>query len=236
MKRIWLIAVVCAAALFLSGLIVSTAQAQGVPVQYIVKPGDTLYRIAIQHNVPLTQLAVVNNIYNVHYIRVGQVLTIPGDHPPIIISAPAWGADAPSPLTVSGQADTFEGNVQIRVYDSAYRVVGSGLATGGSMGTYGNFTANITYTVPFTQTGIVEAFYRSARDGSIMGQVDVRVRLTTATPGTQPPPPPRVHIVQPGDNLYRLALRYNTTIWAIAQANNIPNVNLIYVGQRLIIP
>lgn len=45
-----------------------------------------------------------------------------------------------------------------------------------------------------------------------------------------------IHVVQPNENLFRLSLRYGTTISAIAQANNIQNVNLIYVGQRLVIP
>jgi hypothetical protein len=31
-------------------------------------------------------------------------------------------------------------------------------------------------------------------------------------------------------------LRYGTTPWAIAAANGLWNVNLIYVGQRLVIP
>jgi putative chitinase len=45
-----------------------------------------------------------------------------------------------------------------------------------------------------------------------------------------------VHIVRPGENLYRIALRYGTTINAIAHANGIHNTRLIYVGQRLVIP
>jgi LysM repeat protein len=45
-----------------------------------------------------------------------------------------------------------------------------------------------------------------------------------------------VHVVQPGENLYRIALRYGTTVSAIAAANHLPNPNRIYVGQRLIIP
>jgi LysM repeat protein len=226
---------VCAAVVLMSGLLVSAAQAHGSTVKYIVKPGDTLYRIAAQHNVSLAQLAAANNIYNVNVIHIGQVLTIPGDRPAIMLTAPVWNADAPSPLTVSGESTTFEGNVQIRLYDSAYRVVGSGLATGGSMGVYGNFSATLTYTVPFTQPGVVEAYEVSAKDGSATRQADVRVRLTSVKPGTLPPPP-RIHIVQPGDTLYRLALRYGTTVHAIAQANNIANINLIYVGQKLIIP
>jgi LysM repeat protein len=44
------------------------------------------------------------------------------------------------------------------------------------------------------------------------------------------------HVVRPGENLYRIALRYGTSVSAIAAANHIANPNLIYVGQRLIIP
>ena len=36
-----------------------------------------------------------------------------------------------------------------------------------------------------------------------------------------------------GDTLSQLALKYNTTIGEIAQKNNIKNVNIIYVGQRI---
>lgn len=45
-----------------------------------------------------------------------------------------------------------------------------------------------------------------------------------------------VHIVQRGDTLSSLARRFCTTVSAIAQVNGISNPNLIFVGQRLIIP
>ncbi|MDX1995763.1 MAG: LysM peptidoglycan-binding domain-containing protein [bacterium] len=45
-----------------------------------------------------------------------------------------------------------------------------------------------------------------------------------------------VHVVQPGENLYRISLRYGTTIGALQAANGLPNPNFIYVGQRLVIP
>ncbi|MGJ3241228.1 MAG: LysM peptidoglycan-binding domain-containing protein [Anaerolineae bacterium] len=47
---------------------------------------------------------------------------------------------------------------------------------------------------------------------------------------------PTVHVVQAGENLYRISLRYNVTLGALAQANGIANPNLIFVGQQLIIP
>ncbi len=45
-----------------------------------------------------------------------------------------------------------------------------------------------------------------------------------------------VHVVQPGDSLYRIALQYGVTIDAIVEANNITNPRLIVVGHELVIP
>ncbi|MFB0533552.1 MAG: LysM domain-containing protein [Anaerolineae bacterium] len=63
-------------------------------------------------------------------------------------------------------------------------------------------------------------------------------RLTIPGGGGTTPPPGggRTHVVQPGENLFRIALRYGTTAQAIAAANNLPNIHLIYVGQVLRIP
>jgi len=61
-----------------------------------------------------------------------------------------------------------------------------------------------------------------------------------APPGGSGPVPapsyPGYHVVQPGENLYRISLRYGTTVWAIAQANGIWDVNRIRAGQVLVIP
>jgi len=61
-------------------------------------------------------------------------------------------------------------------------------------------------------------------------------RLTI--PGEAPVAPTgeKTHVVQPGENLFRIALKYGTTVEAIAVANNIRNVHFIYSGQRLRIP
>jgi len=61
------------------------------------------------------------------------------------------------------------------------------------------------------------------------------LRIPTWSP---PPPSPRPtwYRVRPGDTLSGIAWRFGTTIWAIANANGIWNVNLIYAGQWLWIP
>jgi spore germination protein len=45
-----------------------------------------------------------------------------------------------------------------------------------------------------------------------------------------------VHVVRSGENLFRIAQAYGTTVPALAVANGIVNVNRIYIGQRLNIP
>lgn len=44
------------------------------------------------------------------------------------------------------------------------------------------------------------------------------------------------YVVQPGDTLNNLAVQYGISVDAIAEANNIQNVNMIMAGQQLIIP
>lgn len=46
---------------------------------------------------------------------------------------------------------------------------------------------------------------------------------------------PVVHVVRAGENLFRISLRYNTTVQAIMAANNLTSTT-IYVGQHLSIP
>jgi LysM repeat protein len=57
---------------------------------------------------------------------------------------------------------------------------------------------------------------------------------------TQPPPvvpsSPTTHRVQAGENLFRIALRYNMDYITLARANNIGSPYTIYVGQTLTIP
>jgi LysM repeat protein len=51
-----------------------------------------------------------------------------------------------------------------------------------------------------------------------------------------PPPPGRYHTVMPGQTLFAIGRLYGLNPWVIASANGIYNTNLIYTGQRLIIP
>ncbi len=44
------------------------------------------------------------------------------------------------------------------------------------------------------------------------------------------------YTVAPGDSLYKIAHDYNTTIENILKFNSIQNINMIYPGQKIVIP
>lgn len=92
--------------------------------------------------------------------------------------------------------------------------------------------------LPDGTTGWVQAKYINT---------GVPVRSVSPSDGSvyAPPPPTgytghtpttRTHVVVAGDTLAKIAQRYGVSMYAIAAANNISNINLIYRGQRLVIP
>lgn len=64
----------------------------------------------------------------------------------------------------------------------------------------------------------------------------ILLSLVTFHPALASPPADGItHIVQPGENLFRIGLKYGVSWTAIMQANGLPNTN-VYVGQQLTIP
>ncbi len=62
------------------------------------------------------------------------------------------------------------------------------------------------------------------------------VPTESAPTATPPPTTGGTHVVQQGENLFRIALRYGVTVEAIANANGIANPALINTGQTLTVP
>jgi LysM repeat protein len=78
----------------------------------------------------------------------------------------------------------------------------------------------------------------AARNGIInpsfvyVGQELTIPKGSVSTPGTGA----RYHVVQPGESLWSISMKYGTTPWKIAAANGIGNINFIYAGRTLRIP
>jgi uncharacterized protein YgiM (DUF1202 family) len=59
---------------------------------------------------------------------------------------------------------------------------------------------------------------------------------SVVAPQPQPPAQGNVYIVAAGDTMASIARRFGISMYRLAEANGITNLNRIYVGQRLLIP
>lgn len=93
------------------------------------------------------------------------------------VTAPEPGARITSPVTVAGEARTFEANVQIRVRDGNDAELAHTFTTAltPDMGVFGPFSAPVRYSEPAASRGFVEVFESSAKDGSEINMIRIPV-------------------------------------------------------------
>jgi LysM repeat protein len=178
---------------------------------YTVRAGDTLYLISVRYGVSIAAIMNANGLTNANLIFVGQRLVIPDG------AAPAPSQPTPPPSTGQRTYVVQPGDWLSRIATRFGVSLGALLAANG-------LSIN-SYIFP-GQTLIIPGAGAPA---------------PTSTPApSQPTPAPTssggVYIVQPGDWLSRIASRFGVSLSALMAANGITNANLIYVGQRLIIP
>lgn len=185
-----------------------------------------------------------------------------GFTPPACVEAPSTvallaAADTPVALNINGIDSQLSGMVVLQ-QDSlnAFKaVVHSGLlsVTGGTPAQAGQTIAGV-----MDNTGVI-LFWSAPRPSTDSERQQASLaanafsRLGVLVTAPLPPEPTAIptgtpspalescgsgvtHVVQPGENLFRIALRYNTTIDAIVQANGIADMNQIVVGTTLVIP
>ncbi len=130
---------------------------------YVVRAGDTLYRIAVNNGTTVDVLSQLNNITNPALIFTGQQLVLPVDGEVVVVTTPEPTEELAAEATEEPTDDVSdESDAETAAGDS--------------------------------------------------------------------------YVVQPGDTLYSIAVSNNTTMAVLQTLNNIANVNLIFAGQRLILP
>jgi LysM repeat protein len=187
-------------------------QPEPTEVRYVVQRGDQLGALAHRFGVTLTALATANHIVDYNRIYVGQVLTIPGTAaaapPPAQPTAEPQSAPASAPTQAPAAAADAPNGVYV-------------VQRGDTLGAIAKkFGVNI---------GAL------AVANHIVNYNSIYVGQTLIIPGA-PSPASQLYTVQRGDTLAKVAARFGTTVAALQAANNLRNINYIYVGQILRIP
>jgi len=160
-----------------------------------IPAGTRLEDLAIEEGVarvelsrPLGEAATAQVVYTVTQFPSVRRVELEGEQhvradfetetPPILVELPAPGDEVPSPLNLSGTANTFEATFQAEVVDGSGRVVGERFvtATSGS-GTRGTYSAKLPFTVDSSGPGKLVVFELSAEDGSRTHEIEIPLEL-----------------------------------------------------------
>lgn len=194
-------------------------------------------------------LVCVGRLVSVAAISIAFVAPLSADSP--TLHTVAWGETLYSIARAYGvtpQAIAHANNINVTswVYAGTRLVIptrATNAATATTPSGYYTVRAGDTLSSIAARFGTTVDALASANNLPVNGLLYVGWSLKIPTPpAINPPTSARshnrttAHIVQPGESLLRIALRYNTTTRAIVHANNLPNDWMIYAGQRLVIP
>jgi hypothetical protein len=99
--------------------------------------------------------------------------------PNIVLYGPKAEEEIGLPVEIKGIARVFENNLNVRVKDGQGNILVETFTTANSpdMGKYGAFKINLNYAEPKTETGTIEAFDYSAKDGSVENLTSVPIKF-----------------------------------------------------------
>ena len=231
-------------------------------VDYTVKSGDTLGKIAKEHGVSVTDLVESNNISNPNLIHIGQVLVIPGEEgEPAVVHVVRRG-DTLGKIavqygsTVSALASA-NGINNPNLISVGQNIVISGAPGSGGSGS-GSSASGSTSTA--SDPNVRSGRYAVVRKGESLNAVAGRFGLPTAQVGRangivngviyantrlfadgpsytfEGGGGEGTYKVKSGDRLGDIAAAHGTTISILSTLNNISNPNLIRSGQVLVVP
>lgn len=226
-------------------------------LDYTVKPGDTLGRIAIDNGVSVNDLVSANGISNPNLIFIGQTLTIPGsDEVHTVVFGETLGRIARkygSSVTKLVAANSISNPNIIRIGQQIL-IPSGGSSSGGSGGSSGGNPPEDTISDRSGQKHIVKRGETLARiaaqysgvsaddlakaNGIVNGVIYYGQALYLSGPGyvASGTSGETTYKVRAGDRLADIAFDHGVSVSALTSANNISNANLIRVGQVLTIP
>ena len=209
---------------------------------YTVKSGDTLWSISKKYNTTVSELKSFNNLSS-NTLSIGQILKIPQTS----TSSDTYVVKSGDTLySIANKYNTTVSNLKlINNLNSNLLNINQVLKVP-SNNTYTVKSGDTLYSIALDNNVSVDTIISDnvlPNNNLSVGQV-LRLRVTDVEilecfgPDFEIPEevvPSITYIVKAGDNLYSIARKYNTSVSAISNLNNLSSNNLS-IGQQLLIP
>jgi N-acetylmuramoyl-L-alanine amidase len=243
-----------------------TAPASPTPsgLTHTVKPGEWLSTIAAIYGVSVEDLAAVNALLDVHLIKEGQVLRVPGPAPAAAPPPQGPAADVTHTVALGEWISTIAADYGVSVEAIA---AANGLSNPDAIheGQLLIIPAGGAPTAPPSRPDVVATHV--VLPGETLGQIAARHGVTiqalvdfngladadhVVLEQTLRIPPPgavvehiepvatrtagRIHTVEPGETLAMIADHYGFAVETLVFVNNLENPNIIRTGQAIEIP
>jgi LysM repeat protein len=200
---------------------------------YVVKKGDSLWKIAKAEGVSIGDISRANNLSKTTALKVGQKLQIPAKAEPIVAQASAVPTPAGETAAPATSASTpMEGNIYIvKTGDSLWKIARSQNVSVPAIKQANSLSSD---SLKIGQKLRIPTATASATPTAQAGIA------TTASNEWQPGPVTengqQFHIVDIGESPAVIAKHYGIKVDDLMKANNISDAKRIFVGQKLMIP
>lgn len=215
---------------------------------YIVKKGDSLWKIAKAENVTVGELSRANNMSKASVLKVGQKLTVPAakaDKTSVatasVIPTSTDANGAPSTATASATPSTGtvdSGNLYIvKSGDSLWKIARHQNVTVAALKQANNLNGD---SLKVGQKLHIPMATAKATTDTAANTVSAGVAATSSgawqTPGTYTENGQTIHVVDINETPSTIAKKYGIKTGDLMKANNITDPRKIVYGQRLVIP
>jgi LysM repeat protein len=198
---------------------------------HVVRRGDTVFDISNLYGSNIDAIIEANGLNQFGFLNIDQRLVIP-----VRLVVPPTPTPAPTSVAPTSVPNSGTGGAIVLPDGTSIYVIRAGDTLSTIANRFNTTIGTLTQLNGITNPNLIFSGQRMIVPSATGGPVVVPTTPPQQPQATAVPAPVTSYTVQPGDNLYRISLRFGKSMQAIATANNITNFNRIFAGQVLIIP
>lgn len=211
---------------------------------YVVKKGDSLWKISKAENISVGELSRANNLTKTSTLKVGQKLTVPvmakAEKTTVATaSVVPTSADAttPSPTIAAVTADAGSGSYTVKSGDSLWKIARLQNVSVTAIKQANSLSSDSLKVGQ--KLHLPTATAKAATDtaaNTVSAGIATTSSTTWQTPGTYQENGQTIHVVDFNESPATIAKKYGIKTDDLLKANNITDAKKVQYGQRLVIP